>query len=108
MLAKTIRDFLPEADLLSYLEAILRVYNLHGRRDNIYKARIKILVHELGAEEFARQVEEEWQRIREGALNLPEAEIARIDGLLRAARLRAHARPKAVAARAPTAPSTAG
>ena len=51
----TVRDFLPEAQLLPYLEAIMRVYNLHGRRDNKYKARIKILVHELGAEEFKRR-----------------------------------------------------
>ena len=79
IIAKLIRDDLPEQDLLSYLEAILRVYNLHGRRDNIYKARIKILVHDLGAEAFAAQVEEEWQRIRDGALKLPEAEIKRIE-----------------------------
>jgi sulfite reductase (NADPH) hemoprotein beta-component len=79
ILAKLIKDDLPEQDLLSYLEAVLRVYNLHGRRDNIYKARIKILVHDLGAEAFAAQVEEEWQRIRDGALKLPEDEIARID-----------------------------
>jgi sulfite reductase (NADPH) hemoprotein beta-component len=79
ILAKLIRDDLPEADLLSYLEAILRVYNLEGRRDNKYKARIKILVHEIGAEAFTALVEEEWQRIREGALKLPEAEIRRIE-----------------------------
>ena len=79
ILAKLIRDDLPEEDLLSYLEAILRVYNLHGRRDNIYKARIKILVHDLGAEAFTRQVEEDWQRIRDGALKLPQAEIERIN-----------------------------
>ena len=79
ILAKLIRDDLPEEDLLSYLEAILRVYNLHGRRDNIYKARIKILVHDLGAEAFARQVEEDWQRIRDGALKLPQAEVERIN-----------------------------
>ena len=79
LIAKLIRDDLPEEDLLSYLEAILRVYNLHGRRDNIYKARIKILVHDLGAEAFTRQVEEDWQRIRDGALKLPQAEIARIN-----------------------------
>ena len=78
-IAKKIRDDLPEEDLLSYLEAILRVYNLQGRRDNKYKARIKILVHELGAEAFSAQVEEEWQRIRDGALKLPEPEIKRID-----------------------------
>ena len=51
MIAKKIRDFLPEEDLLSYTTAIMRVYNLHGRRDNKYKARIKILVHETGVEE---------------------------------------------------------
>ena len=69
----------PRRDLLSYLEAILRVYNLQGRRDNKYKARIKILVHEIGAEAFARDVEEEWQRIRDGALKLPAEEIRRIE-----------------------------
>ena len=73
-----IRDFLPEEDLLSYSEAILRVYNQFGRRDNKFKARIKILVHETGAEEIARQVEEEWERIRHSALELPEEEIRRI------------------------------
>ena len=73
-----IRDFLPEEDLLSYSEAILRVYNQFGRRDNKFKARIKILVHETGAEEIARQVEEEWARIRHSALELPEEEIRRI------------------------------
>jgi sulfite reductase (NADPH) hemoprotein beta-component len=78
IIAKLIRDDLPEEDLLSYLEAILRVYNLHGRRDNIYKARIKILVDALGVEAFAAQVEAEWQRIRDGALKLPEEEIRRI------------------------------
>ncbi|KAB2919477.1 MAG: nitrite/sulfite reductase [Hyphomicrobiaceae bacterium] len=79
LLAKKIRDDLPEADLLSYLEAVLRVYNLHGRRDNKYKARIKILVHEVGAEPFAAEVEAEWRRIRDGALKLPAEEIGRID-----------------------------
>jgi sulfite reductase (NADPH) hemoprotein beta-component len=79
LIAKLIRDDLPEADLLSYLEAILRIYNLHGRRDNIYKARIKILVDALGVEAFTAQVEEEWRRIRDGALKLPEEEIRRIE-----------------------------
>ena len=55
MIGQTIRDFLPEHELLAYLEAILRVYNLYGRRDNKYKARIKILVHEIGAEKFTRR-----------------------------------------------------
>jgi sulfite reductase (NADPH) hemoprotein beta-component len=79
LLAELIRDDLPEEDLLSYLEAVLRVYNLHGRRDNIHKARIKILVRDLGADTFAAQVEDEWRRIRDGALKLPQAEIERIE-----------------------------
>jgi sulfite reductase (NADPH) hemoprotein beta-component len=73
----TIREFLPVDQLLSYVEAILRVYNRHGRRDNKYKARIKILVAALGTEEFTRQVDAEWAKI--GAeINLPDAEVARI------------------------------
>ena len=79
MVAKKIRDFLPEEHLLSYATAILRVYNLYGRRDNKYKARIKILVHETGAEEFARQVEAEWAELRDGELKLPDADIRAID-----------------------------
>ena len=79
MVAKKIRDFLPEKDLLSYCTAILRVYNLYGRRDNKYKARIKILVHETGAEEFARQVEAEWADLKETELRLPEADIRAIE-----------------------------
>src|SRR6202158_400620 len=75
---KTIKHFLPKRDLLSYVEAILRVYNQFGRRDNIYKARIKILVHELGAEAFAKEVEAEWQSIKDGALALDPALIAEI------------------------------
>src|SRR3954471_21984104 len=74
----TIRSFLPKQHLLSYLEAILRVYNLLGRRDNLYKARIKILVTATGTREFARLVEEEWTRIRDGALTLPADEVDRI------------------------------
>src|SRR5262249_12119154 len=62
MIAKRTREFLPREDLLGYLQAILRVYNELGRRDNAFKARIKILVHALGAEEFARQVEEEFAK----------------------------------------------
>jgi sulfite reductase (NADPH) hemoprotein beta-component len=77
-IAKTIKPFLPKRDLLTYVEAILRTYNQYGRRDNIYKARIKILVHELGAEKFARDVEEEWQSIRDGALALDPAVVAEI------------------------------
>src|SRR5437764_6328581 len=59
-IAKTIKPFLPKRDLLSYVEAIVRVYNQFGRRDNIYKARIKILVHELRSEEVAKEVDAEW------------------------------------------------
>jgi sulfite reductase (NADPH) hemoprotein beta-component len=77
-IGKTIKPFLPKRDLLSYVEAILRTYNQYGRRDNIYKARIKILVHELGAEKFAREVEEEWQSIKDGALALDPAVVAEI------------------------------
>ncbi|GAA5442541.1 Sulfite reductase [ferredoxin] [Microbulbifer sp. NBRC 101763] len=72
VIAETIRDFLPEEDLLSYLEAIVRVYNQLGRRDNKYKARIKILVKALGPEEFGRRVEEEWQHIKDGAEKLTQ------------------------------------
>src|ERR1700736_1977834 len=72
---KTIKRSLPKRDLLSYVEAILRVYNQFGRRDNIYKARMKILVHELGAEAFAKEVETEWQSIKDGALALDPALI---------------------------------
>ena len=75
-IGKTIKPFLPKRDLLSYVEAILRVYNQYGRRDNIYKARIKILVHELGAEKFAAEVENEWSAIKDGALALDPAVVA--------------------------------
>lgn len=75
---KSIRDFLPARELLSYIEAIMRVYNQYGRRDNIYKARIKILVHEIGAEEFSKAVEAEWAAIRDGALHLTDEMIADI------------------------------
>lgn len=78
MIAKKINDFLPEEDLLSYITAIMRVYNLHGRRDNKYKARIKILAHETGAEELARQVEVEFAELKNGELKLPEADIRAI------------------------------
>lgn len=78
MLAETIRDFLPQEDLLSYLEAILRVYNIEGRRDNLYKSRIKILVSALGADRFRELVEAEWAQIRKSALKLDREELARI------------------------------
>ncbi|MBX3597606.1 MAG: nitrite/sulfite reductase [Rhizobiaceae bacterium] len=79
MVAKKIRDFLPEKDLLSYTTAVLRVYNLNGRRDNKYKARIKILVHETGVDEFARQVEAEWADLKDTELALPQADIRAIE-----------------------------
>lgn len=79
-LSSTIREFLPTRHLLSYMEAILRVYNRHGRRDNIFKARIKILVASLGAEEFARQVEEEWTKTEASRIDLPDTALALIRG----------------------------
>ncbi len=78
MIAKTIRAFLPKQHLLSYLEAILRVYNLLGRRDNLFKARIKILVHEVGVEAFTAMVEDEWSHTKGGPAELPEHEMERI------------------------------
>jgi sulfite reductase (NADPH) hemoprotein beta-component len=78
MIAPEIRDFVTADDLLSYVEACLRVYNRYGRRDNIYKARIKILVHELGADEYRRQVEEEFVHVKTLGLDPPKAEFDRI------------------------------
>ncbi len=78
MVAKKIRDYLPEADLLTYCTAILRVYNLEGRRDNKYKARIKILVHEMGTEELTRRVEAEWDGLKDSDLKVPDADIKAI------------------------------
>ena len=80
ILGKVIRPYLPQADLLAYLEAILRVYNRHGRRDNLNKARIKILLRALGAEEFTRQVEHEFEANREFAPRLEAHEVARMAG----------------------------
>jgi len=77
-IGKSIRAFLPTRHVLSYCEAILRVYNQLGRRDNKYKARIKILVHEMGAEAFTELVEKEWSQISAGALEVPEAELERV------------------------------
>jgi sulfite reductase (NADPH) hemoprotein beta-component len=79
MLGKKIRDFLPEEDLLAYSEAILRVYNRYGRRDNKFKARIKILVHESGVEDIAEDIEAAFDDIRHGVLRLPEEEVRRIE-----------------------------
>ena len=79
VIGKVIRDHLPERYLLSYLEAIMRIYNEQGRRDNIYKARIKILVNALGIDEFRRQVEEEWEKLKElPELRLSEEEVKRV------------------------------
>jgi sulfite reductase (NADPH) hemoprotein beta-component len=77
-IAKSIRPFLAKRDVLSYTEAVLRVYNQYARRDNLYKSRIKILVHELGAETFAREVEAEWQHIKDGPLAIDPAMVAEI------------------------------
>jgi len=77
-LAKTIKPFLHKRDLLSYVEAVLRTYNQFGRRDNIWKARIKILVHDLGPEAFAKEVDAEWQVIKDGPLALDPAVVDEI------------------------------
>jgi sulfite reductase (NADPH) hemoprotein beta-component len=77
-IAKTIKQFVHRRDILSYVEAIMRVYNQYGRRDNIYKARIKILVHELGIDKFAKEVDEEWQHIRDSALAVEDSAIEEI------------------------------
>jgi len=77
-IGRVIREFLPKKHFLSYMESILRVYNLFGRRDNKFKARIKILVTALGVEEFRRRVEEDWEASRTPELELPEEEIARV------------------------------
>ncbi|MBB6122529.1 nitrite/sulfite reductase [Sphingobium subterraneum] len=78
MVAPEIRDFVTEDEIISYVEACLRVYNRYGRRDNKYKARIKILVHELGADEYRRQVEEEFAQMKALKLDPPVEELARI------------------------------
>ena len=78
ILGSVIRGFLPWQHLLTYVEAIMRVYNQYGRRDNKYKARIKILVKALGAEEFARQVEAEWADLQDSPSLLTDAELQRV------------------------------
>ncbi len=78
MIAHKIKDFLPVGDLVAYTQAIVRVYNLDGRRDNKYKARIKILVHEMGLEKFMDAVEAEFAAMNKQELKLPQAEVERI------------------------------
>ena len=78
ILGSVIRDFLPWQHLLTYTEAVMRVYNQHGRRDNKYKARIKILLKALGVEEFTRQVEEEWKDLKDGPETLTQEEFDRV------------------------------
>jgi len=84
VIAKKIRDYLPQRELLAYLTAILRVYNLKGRRDNLYKARIKILVNAMGADCFARAVEAEYEAVRGRALTVPVEEIGRVSAFFAA------------------------
>jgi sulfite reductase (NADPH) hemoprotein beta-component len=80
VIGQVVREFLPREHLLSYLEAVLRIYNREGRRDNLNKARIKILVRSLGLQEFRRRVETEWELIKDGGLRVAEAEVARVRG----------------------------
>ena len=78
ILSSVVREFLPEEDLLTYLDAIIRVYNQFGRRDNKYKARIKILVKALGVERFSELVESEWAHLKDGDGKLPSEELERV------------------------------
>lgn len=80
ILSSVVREFLPEEDLLTYLDAIIRVYNQFGRRDNKYKARIKILVKALGVERFSELVEAEWEYLKNGEGKLPKEELERVKG----------------------------
>ena len=80
VIGQVVREFLPREHLLSYLEAVLRVYNREGRRDNIHKARIKILVRALGIEEFRRRVEADWELIRHSGPTVAEAHVERMRG----------------------------
>ena len=95
MIASVIRPFLAKDELLSYLEAIMRIYNLHGRRDNKFKARIKILLHELGVDAFTRQVEEEYARLDRPSVAADPALVEAIEAAFA---------PPAYAARAATSP----
>ena len=78
MIGKTLRDFLPKDELLAYIEAVLRVYNRYGRRDNLFKARIKILVHEIGVEKMREEIEAEYAATRDSALKLSPETIEAI------------------------------
>lgn len=78
MIAETISDFIPRTDLLTYLDAIIRVYNQQGRRDNKYKARIKILVKALGIDEFRKRVDAEWEHLRGTESTVPMSEFDRL------------------------------
>lgn len=91
MVAPEIKDFIGADDLLSYVEACLRVYNRYGRRDNMYKARIKILIHELGADEYRRQVEEEFALVKALGIDPPQAEFDRITAFFAPPPFAAHA-----------------
>ena len=78
IIGKVVREWLPQQHFLSYLEALMRVYNRYGRRDNIYKARIKILVHEIGVEKFREEVEAEWQEVLKTFQDIDPREVERI------------------------------
>ncbi|MDQ1919574.1 nitrite/sulfite reductase [Massilia pseudoviolaceinigra] len=78
ILGSVVREFLPWRHMLTYIEAVMRVYNSYGRRDNKYKARIKILVKAMGVEEFTRQVEQEWVDLKDSASTLTDEEMARV------------------------------
>ncbi|MFT4998860.1 MAG: sulfite reductase (NADPH) hemoprotein beta-component, partial [Flavobacteriales bacterium] len=78
VIGSVVREFLPKDHLLTYLEAVLRIYNQYGRRDNKYKARIKILVRAMGVESFAEKVEAEWARLKDGPATLNEEEITKV------------------------------
>ena len=78
-IAHTIRDWLAPQHLLSYVESILRVYNMYGRRDNIHKARIKIIVNQMGIDRYRELVEADWERIKDSVLKVPQAEVDRIN-----------------------------
>jgi sulfite reductase (NADPH) hemoprotein beta-component len=77
-IGQTVRKWLAPDDLLSYVEAILRVYNMHGRRDNIHKARIKIIVNQMGIDKFRELVDRDWELTKDGVLKVPSDEVERI------------------------------